>query len=974
MKNRFPKGSEWAKWDIHVHTPESILSHSFGSDWDNYVKILFKQAIENKIIAIGITDYYSIDGYKKIKNDYLSNERKLQELFTPDEVEKIKTIFIFPNLEFRINKLIVGNESDLTWNKKVNFHVIFSDEIDIIDIEENFLYKLHFEHLGVGEGTPQKLSLTKRNLIELGRTLKSQQAEFNQYSDFFVGMLNASVDDNEIVQCLSSQDSKFKSKYLLALPADEDLSAVSWRSQGHLSRKLLLQKSHIILSSNPNSILFGLGKKHSTTEEFVSEFGNLKPCLWGSDAHSFEKLFKPEGDRYTWIKANPTFEGLKQVIFEPEDRVRIQQNIPEEKTPYLVIDKVRFIDQTSSNTFQPTWIEFNQNLNAIIGGKSSGKSLLLFHIAKTIDPEQVEGKTNLVKSNDYNDFIAIKPFDFEVLWENGDSNILSDPEKQGSQITFLPQLYINHLAEENGEQQLTELIESILKQNDNYKTFIDSKDIEINECRTKIFKSIDERIVQINKFKKLSTDKNNIGNKDKIAAEIKRLKEEIDLLKKESGFTDEQNAQYQNLANKVQAFIKRKNEYTGSIESINNYKSQLNIYIDNIIDSVNRINIEFENHTMERFLIDRWNTQLLSDLVSVRLNRFNDIDTLLLKLNDKYLSFERKIESINTILKPFQEKIKNQEKLLKLEKERTQQNEKLVLIEKYDTEIKSVIEKGKQCRTDIFDNYSKLFQIYKNIYDELKKPEYNKIDNELVLDCELIFDVDNFSQFTNLFDNRTRLNTVFHRIFDDNNVFIYQQDNHIQTIETIFREFKLEENIRIKLKSKVGLDEIFYKLMGDYFIIKYSINYKGENILQMSPGKRGLILLQLILHISNATHPILIDQPEDNLDNRTIFDELKEFIMSKKSQRQIIMVTHNANLVVSTDAENIVVANQSGQQKGKDMKEFLFEYVTGSLEFSFTDDTEEGILFKCGIKEHVCDILEGGKEAFQQRERKYGFR
>jgi len=237
-----------------------------------------------------------------------------------------------------------------------------------------------------------------------------------------------------------------------------------------------------------------------------------------------------------------------------------------------------------------------------------------------------------------------------------------------------------------------------------------------------------------------------------------------------------------------------------------------------------------------------------------------------------------------------------------------------------------------------------------------------------------LFDFEKFNQFTNLLDNRTRLNTVFNRIFDENNIFIYQENNHIQTIETIFQEIKFDENSKIKFKSKVALEEVSYKLLGDYFTLKYKINYKNENILQMSPGKRGLILLQLILHISNATHPILIDQPEDNLDNRTIFDELRQFLKNKKLQRQILMVTHNANLVVSTDAEDIIVANQSGQQKGKDMKEFLFEYVTGALEYSFTDETEDGILYKCGIKEHVCDILEGGKEAFQQRERKYGFR
>jgi ABC-type cobalamin/Fe3+-siderophores transport system ATPase subunit len=143
----------------------------------------------------------------------------------------------------------------------------------------------------------------------------------------------------------------------------------------------------------------------------------------------------------------------------------------------------------------------------------------------------------------------------------------------------------------------------------------------------------------------------------------------------------------------------------------------------------------------------------------------------------------------------------------------------------------------------------------------------------------------------------------------------------------------------------------------------------------MSPGKRGLVLLQLLLHISNATHPILIDQPEDNLDNRTISNELRRFIKEKKLARQIIIVTHDANLVVLTDAENIIVSNQAGQQSDWENAKYRFEHITGALEHSFrkSGDHALGILFSCGIREHVCDVLEGGEEAFRKREQRYGF-
>jgi predicted ATP-dependent endonuclease of OLD family len=97
----------------------------------------------------------------------------------------------------------------------------------------------------------------------------------------------------------------------------------------------------------------------------------------------------------------------------------------------------------------------------------------------------------------------------------------------------------------------------------------------------------------------------------------------------------------------------------------------------------------------------------------------------------------------------------------------------------------------------------------------------------------------------------------------------------------------------------------------------------------MSPGKRGLVLLELFLEMSNEKHPILIDQPEDNLDNRTISKDLVDILKRKKDTRQSIIVTHNANLVVLTDAENVIVANQDGQLI--ENANHRFEYLTGGI-------------------------------------------
>jgi predicted ATPase len=149
--------------------------------------------------------------------------------------------------------------------------------------------------------------------------------------------------------------------------------------------------------------------------------------------------------------------------------------------------------------------------------------------------------------------------------------------------------------------------------------------------------------------------------------------------------------------------------------------------------------------------------------------------------------------------------------------------------------------------------------------------------------------------------------------------------------------------------------------------------YQGDTFSEMSPGKRAFVILRLLLEFGNNECPILIDQPEDSLDNRAIFTELVQYLRDKKKKRQIILVTHNPNVVVGADAEQVIVANQTGS-KNENIDRLKFSYTSGALENSRSKDiTCATVLESQGIREHVCEILEGGEEAFKKRENKYGF-
>ena len=141
----------------------------------------------------------------------------------------------------------------------------------------------------------------------------------------------------------------------------------------------------------------------------------------------------------------------------------------------------------------------------------------------------------------------------------------------------------------------------------------------------------------------------------------------------------------------------------------------------------------------------------------------------------------------------------------------------------------------------------------------------------------------------------------------------------------------------------------------DHISVRYEISYDGVDIRKLSPGTRGIVLLLLYLALDDSDdRPLIIDQPEENLDPKSVFDELVALFTAAKSKRQVIMVTHNANLVINTDADQIIVAEAGPHPSGGLPP---ISYVSGGLE-------------NTAIRKAVCDILEGGEAAFRERARR----
>jgi hypothetical protein len=141
----------------------------------------------------------------------------------------------------------------------------------------------------------------------------------------------------------------------------------------------------------------------------------------------------------------------------------------------------------------------------------------------------------------------------------------------------------------------------------------------------------------------------------------------------------------------------------------------------------------------------------------------------------------------------------------------------------------------------------------------------------------------------------------------------------------------------------------------DHIAVRYEISYDGVDIRKLSPGTRGIVLLLLYLALDDSDdRPLIIDQPEENLDPKSVFDELVALFVAAKAKRQVIIVTHNANLVINTDADQIILAKAGPHPTGGLPP---ITYVAGGLESAET-------------RKAVCDILEGGEAAFRERARR----
>ena len=348
------RGSEWRRWEPHIHAPGTILNNQFGGadPWGNYLTVL--EGLVPKIEAIGVTDYYVTDTYEEVVRQQGSSS-------LPD----VK--LVFPNIEIRLD---VAAKSGF-----VNVHLLVSPEDpDHLAELRRILTRLQFH------AYDDRFDCTRSELIRLGR--RANPTIKNDRTALAHGATQFKVNFDQLRK-VYGESNWAKKNILIAVAGSETDGTSGVREGADATLRQEIEKfSHIIFASGQAQREFWLGQRSATADELLLRYNGCKPCLHGSDAHTQGSTGRPTNDRFSWIKGALTFDALRQACIDPAGRAYVGTEPPQHALPSQVISQVEITKASWAST---PMIPLNPGLVAIIGARGSGKTALADVIAAGCD-------------------------------------------------------------------------------------------------------------------------------------------------------------------------------------------------------------------------------------------------------------------------------------------------------------------------------------------------------------------------------------------------------------------------------------------------------------------------------------------------------------------------------------------------------------------------------------------------------------
>jgi len=980
------RGSIWQRWEPHIHAPGTVLNDQFGDDsWSQYLLII--EGKTPKIEAIGITDYYVTDIYEKILNE--KNRGRL-----PD----VK--LIFPNVELRLD---VAAKTGF-----VNIHLLVSPETSNHIVElTRFLSRLQFK------AYDDCFGCTRSELIRLGKRADTTIVDDGQALEY--GSTQFKVNFSQLRE-VYQQSQWAKNNILIAVAGGEGDGTSGVRQAADATLRQEIEKfAHIIFASSAAQREFWLGQRTISIDQLIERYNGPKPCLHGSDAHGLNSVGQPDENRYCWIKGGLEFDSLRQACIDPENRAFVGSEPPLSATDSQVISKISL---SNASWIQTPDIPLNPGLIAIIGARGSGKTALADIIAAGCDSIKDSLRSaNQGNSPSFLTRAGTLVGDAEVTikWCGGNESTKKldgrnvDDHLAFPQVRYLSQQFVEELCSTQGiSDGLIDEIERVILESHplneregaiNFEEFRDHRTIRFRQAREReesALSNISDRIsIELEKEKLLHTFSTQVKQKEEI---IKNYNS--DLAKLAIQGTPEQVKRHEQLTNASQ-FLRNK------IQVFNNKRRTFMAMQDEVASTRATKTPELLRETQERhnqsgLSADQWNdflliykgdvdkslsnyltwanknidelsgnpgivtasdTPLIADdadlnkldltTITAEMKRLEAVFSSDKLIRDKYSALTKRIDLENSNLKNLIEKLNDA----------TGASERRKALQSEREEV------YKRIFEAIINEQSTLVELYSPLMDRIRKTSGTL--TKLSFTVRRIVDINKWGNYAekNLLDLRkTGPFSGRGSLINLANTELkpYWETGSASEIQTAISSFiaKYQKSIfehapylpSQQTEYKNWLKQFAHWLYGtDHILIQYEILYDGVDIQKLSPGTRGIVLLLLYLALDESDdRPLIIDQPEENLDPKSVNEELVPLFISSKFKRQVIIVTHNANLVINTDADQIIIAEAGPHQIGSLPP---ITYRGGGLENTL-------------IRKAVCDILEGGEFAFRERARR----
>lgn len=930
----FPVGSEWRKWDLHVHLPSFRMSNHFKNtagqvDWDRFCSILE----ESDVAAFGLTDYFNVDSFFTFKEEF--------EKRYPDSEKAF-----FPVVELRLNEAVNKARED------VNFHVLFRPD-ETQDRINAYLGSLETELTDHHDRHLTCLDLTDKALLE-----------------------SATVTRKALDQAYSSTYGKSPrtDRIMTLVPSNNDGIRADNANQRKRGLADQIDKvADLIFGNRANSDWF-LRK-----DRFEPGAGpsRPKPVITGSDAHNFDDLLSwlgrsapsPNEKSVTWIKADLTYEGLQQTLIEPGERVVVGDVKPDSKEPYRCIEKIVFQDGDF-----PAEVVFNSNLTSIIGSRSSGKSALLAYVAHAVDAEhtldQQQAVSPKLKRAELgpaagHSWSSVEGIRRHVVWKNHDATT--------GRVIYVPQNSLYEIS--TRPEEITDKIRPAL-----FRAYPDLKRRfeEFEEARevSKVFltTSITDWFTHTSLARDHSKSLAELGDKEAILSTFQSIVDEIAELRRSSVLTDIENETYTAVAAVLADVTERLTALDLQIDLLADYVKTApgsgDSNSDRLIPS-EKIAVSIETTPAAQNLSEELGSAI-SELVTKAANELSEQLGQQLVLEYSKLTGERaelveKRTELNNTHAALFSKISEVAATSELEKRRETYQTTLTNIEVEEKNIAREQALADKSAQDIQENLASRADMLKTLRDFFDT-------EERTLDSMKFGVVAGVSG-----EDREWLAQGFHKQSASDFLTDDRQSVEIDEIwEAPVKLLQALESGKQKIRQGEEGKEIAIRVLTFNPTVRLTATLEGDQVggfetPTMTPGKQALFALSLILSESDEPWPLLLDQPEDDLDSRSIYEVIVPYLVSRKKERQIIMVSHNANLVVGADSESVIVANRHGQDR-RNRDDQRFDYISGSLEHSRPAVNHASTLASRGISEHACEILDGGTDAFEKRKNKYNIR